>query len=68
MLPTRAKEGVLGAAAGSIVFGVGCALARVVDRSEWTAIVARLRPEAPAVPAAGERAIAIRQDAGLSRE
>jgi hypothetical protein len=61
----------LGAAAGSIVSGVVCTLARVVARSEWAAIRARLRPGAstePGVPAAGARAIATRQDAGFSRE
>jgi O-antigen/teichoic acid export membrane protein len=62
---------VLGAIAGSLVFTVACMLARVVARSEWTGIVARLRGGAltePGVPAAGVRAIATRQDAGLSHE
>jgi O-antigen/teichoic acid export membrane protein len=62
---------VLGAVAGAIVFGVVCRLGRVVGRGEWSAILARLRTSAaPPAGAAteGSRAIATRQDAGLSRE
>jgi hypothetical protein len=62
---------VLGAVAGAIVFGVVCRLGRVVGRGEWSAILARLRTSAaPPAGAAteGTRAIATRQDAGLSRE
>jgi O-antigen/teichoic acid export membrane protein len=62
---------VLGATAGSIVFGVACVLGRVVARGEWSAIVARLRPGAPPaadVPEEPSHAVATRPDAGLSRE
>ena len=62
---------VLGAAAGSVVFGLVCALGRVIAPGEWSAIVARLRtgpPPEPGAPAVGSRTIATRQDAGLSRE